>query len=75
MVDTWVELGRGFKVLHHDGGRGFTEVLLLASVVPGHEKLLFAVGSLWYLRLGYRCTEHLQQIASSRAGIYSEGII
>ena len=68
-----VELGCGLKVSDRDVGRGFAEVLLLASMIPRHKNLLFAVGSLWYSGLGYHCTEHLQQIASGKAGIYSEG--
>lgn len=74
MTNAKVELGRGLKVLHHDVGYGFAEVLLLAFMVPRHENLLFAVGSLWYPGLGNRCTEHLQQIASGEAGVYREGI-
>lgn len=74
VMNAKVELGRGLKVLHHDVGYGFAEVLLLAFMVPRHENLLFAVGSLWYPGLGNRCTEHLQQIASGEAGVYREGI-
>lgn len=69
MTNTKVELGCGFKVSGHDVGRGFAEVLLLASVVPRREKLLFGVGL-----LGYYCPEHLQQRASGKADVYSSRI-
>lgn len=52
VTNAQVGLERGLKVSDHDGGCGFAEVLLLASLVASHKKLLLAVGSVWCLGLG-----------------------